>query len=136
MEEHARDGSGETKRGQIPVAILLKRVYEEPEPGDGYRVLVDRLWPRGVTRERARLDEWLKEAAPSDDLRKWTHADPERWPEFRLRYLADLAHHRDQLLPLARRARTETVTLLYGAKDAVRNNAAVMKEYLESLGAD
>lgn len=115
--------------------LALKRIYEEPSPEDGYRVLVDRLWPRGISKEKARLDGWLKEIAPSDHLRRWVHEDPDgRWGEFRRRYLSDLAEHREELRPLAERAREGRVTLLYASKDEERNNAVVVKEYLEQLG--
>lgn len=127
---------GARGKGGTVVPIMLKRVYEEAAPADGYRVLVDRLWPRGVTKQEARLDEWIREASPSDELRKWTHGDPSRWGEFRTRYLSDLNNHRDQLLPLAQRARSEIVTLVFGARDEVQNNAVVLKEYLELLGSD
>ena len=116
--------------------ISLKRAYEKPVPDDGYRVLVDRLWPRGVSREEARLDEWLKEAAPSNQLRKSFHADPSDWDAFRTSYLSELEHHRQQLKQLAQRAEKERVTLVFSARDQVRNNAAVLKEYLEGLAAD
>lgn len=114
--------------------IALKRVYEEPAAEDGYRVLVDRLWPRGVSKDRARLDEWVKEAAPSDQLRKWFHRDRSQWSEFGRRYLTELERHRDALEPLAQRARRDRVTLLFSANDLERNNAVVLRQYLETLG--
>lgn len=113
--------------------ILLKRAYDDPSPEDGHRVLVDRLWPRGVSRDRLRLDAWMQEISPSDELRRWTHADPSRWDEFRRRYRAELESHRDELLALAERAAGGTVTLVFAAKDEERNNAVVLKEYLEEL---
>lgn len=115
------------------MAIALKRVYEEPKAEDGYRVLVDRLWPRGVSKEAARLDVWLREVAPSDRLRKEFHGDRSRWAEFRRAYLSELKRHRDTLRPLARRARRQRVTLLFSAADVERNNAVVLKQYLEML---
>lgn len=112
-----------------------KRAYDDPSPDDGYRVLVDRFWPRGISKEDARLDEWLKEIAPSDELRRWVHDDKEsRWGEFRRRYLSELAEHREHLRPLAERAREEQVTLVYGSSDEKHNNAVVLKEYLDQLG--
>ena len=114
----------------MPVAI--KRAYEDPLPDDGYRVLVDRLWPRGVSKARAKLDAWMREIAPSHELRRWFHADPSRWDEFRERYLAELAGAEDALRPLARRAGEGRVTLVTGAKYG-RNHAVVLKERLEQL---
>jgi uncharacterized protein YeaO (DUF488 family) len=116
------------------VAIALKRVYETPTTKDGYRLLVDRLWPRGVSKESARLDEWMKQVAPSDELRKWFHDDPSRWAEFRRRYLSELKVHRDELRQLAR-AKSERVTLVFSASDEAHNNAVVVKQYLRMLGA-
>ncbi len=113
--------------------IHLKRIYDDPASDDGYRVLVDRLWPRGVSKEDAKLDDWLKSAAPSDDLRKWFDHDPERWQEFRERYLGELKEKREDLRPLAERARQEKTTLLFGAKDEEHNNAVVLAQYLEML---
>ena len=118
------------------MTIRLKRIYDEPDSQDGYRALVDRLWPRGVSKEAAKIDEWLKEVAPSDELRRWFDHDPDRWAEFRRRYLSELKECRDRLRPLARRAREDSVTLLYGAKDTKRNNAVVLKQYLGMLGRD
>lgn len=113
--------------------IQLKRVQENPSTKDGARILVDRLWPRGISKEAAKLDEWLKEAAPSDDLRKWFHANPDQWAEFRKRYLAELKDHKDELRPLAQKAKKETITLLYGSKDSEHNNAVVLEQYLKML---
>ncbi len=115
------------------MTIALKRAYETPGPEDGYRVLVDRLWPRGVSKDEARLDEWLKEAAPSNELRKWFHSDPDQWEAFQKRYLSELKEHEDALRQLAQRARGGRVTLVFSAKDEERNNAAVLKDYLEHL---
>lgn len=115
--------------------IALKRAYEQPTSADGYRVLVDRLWPRGISKGEARIDQWLKDAAPSNELRQWFHKDRSRWGAFRKRYLAELAEHREQLRQLAQRARRSTVTLVFSATDAQRNNAVVMKQYLRMLGA-
>ena len=118
------------------MAVFTKRAYDDPEPKDGYRVLVDRVWPRGVSWNEAALDEWIKEAAPSKKLRKWFHNDPEsRWGEFRKRYLAELKQHRGELRRLAERARSKRVTLVYGSKDEKHNNAVVLMQYLKMLGA-
>lgn len=118
----------------MPIAV--KRIYQAPAPEDGYRVLVDRLWPRGFTKEKAKLDEWIKDIAPSDALRQWIHNDPSQWEEFRARYFAELEGHRDKLLALARRAAVGPVSLIYSAKNTERNNATVLQEYLEKLAAD
>ena len=112
--------------------VSLKRAYEPPEPGDGYRVLIDRLWPRGVRKETLALDAWLKDLAPSDELRRWFGHDPERWEEFRTRYRAELhdAGKRILLSELAAHAKSGPVTLVYGAKDEEHNNAVVLREIL------
>ena len=115
--------------------VSLKRAYESPSPEDGYRVLVDRLWPRGVSKEEASLDDWLREIAPSDDLRTWFDHDPERWEEFRKRYRSELDEHREALHFLARLAADGKLTLVYGAKDREHNNAVVVKEYIEEMKA-
>jgi uncharacterized protein YeaO (DUF488 family) len=115
--------------------IVLKRSYEQSSLLDGYRVLVDRLWPRGISKEKARIDKWMKEVAPSDQLRKWFHRDPSRWGEFRRRYLAELKNHREELRPLAQRAKTDQITLVYSSRDEKHNNAVVVKHYLKMLQA-
>jgi len=113
--------------------IRLKRIYDAPEKTDGERYLVDRLWPRGVTRQAARLTDWIREIGPSDELRKWFGHDPERWDEFKKRYMLELAAEQKQtyLDFLAARAAEKTVTLLFGSKDVERNNAVALKEALE-----
>ncbi len=118
------------------MAIVLKRAYAEATQEDGYRVLVDRMWPRGVSRAEAKLDEWMKEVAPSDQLRKWFHSDRSNWDEFRRRYLSELKSHRDELRRLAQRAKSERVTLVFSSSYEEHNNAVVLKQYLEMLGAD
>ena len=110
--------------------VKIKRIYEEPDPADGRRILVDRLWPRGLSKERASVDWWLKDIAPSDELRRWFGHDPERWPEFRARYREELKEQRPLLDELKSLARKEPITLLYGAKDQDHNNAVVLKELL------
>ncbi|MFZ2196182.1 MAG: DUF488 domain-containing protein [Thermodesulfovibrionales bacterium] len=111
--------------------VKLKRIYDQPEKGDGKRVLVDRLWPRGVKKEDAGFDLWLKDIAPSDDLRKWFSHDPSKWQEFRERYRHELKGRPDMIEELKKAARQGTITLLYAAKDADRNNAVVLKEMIE-----
>jgi uncharacterized protein YeaO (DUF488 family) len=111
--------------------IRVKRIYEEPASDDGQRVLVDRLWPRGISKETAALDAWLKEVAPSDELRTWYHANLDRWEEFHERYLAELEARQEFLDELRDRARRGTVTLLFAAKQTERNHATVLKELLE-----
>lgn len=109
----------------------LKRVYDEPSRSDGVRVLVDRLWPRGLKKEDARIDQWLRDIAPSVALRKWAHAAPDRWGGFRERYFKELDAREDAVAELRALARKKTVTLLFAAKDQARNNAVVLKDYLE-----
>lgn len=110
--------------------IRIKRVYDPLEDKDGARVLVDRLWPRGLSKEAAALTLWLKEAAPSPELRTWFGHDPVRWEEFRRRYLAELAHNDNALGQLLALARRDPVTLLYAAHDTQHNNAIVLAAYL------
>lgn len=111
--------------------IRLKRIYDDAESDDGRRVLVDRLWPRGIKKADAQLDEWCKAVAPSDELRQWFHEDrDERWSEFRERYSAELDEAGDELDRLAEAARTEGLTLLTAAKNRERNHTMVLKEIL------
>lgn len=110
--------------------IRTKRVYEPASPSDGTRVLVDRIWPRGLRKEDAALSLWLKEIAPSTTLRKWYGHDPQRWPEFKTRYEKELAGRRTELEELMRLARAGPVTLLYAAHDGERSNAEVLKRYV------
>lgn len=110
--------------------VRTKRAYDDPAPEDGTRVLVDRLWPRGVSKEEARLDDWLREVAPSDDLREWFDHDPERWPAFRRRYRAELDGN-EAVETLLSHAREGTLTLVYAASDREHNNAVVLRDYLE-----
>lgn len=111
--------------------LRLKRVYEPPSDGDGLRVLVERLWPRGVTKQQAAIDEWLKDVAPSPDLRKRFGHDPAKWTEFRRRYAAELRDKPDALQALRRKAGNGTVTLVYSARDTEHNSAVVLKRFLE-----
>ena len=111
--------------------IRLKRAYEPASPADGYRVLVDRLWPRGVSKQRAMLDDdWQKELAPSTELRQWFGHEPRRFPEFRRRYLDELRCERPRLAELRRRARDGALTLVYAARDAEHNEAVVLADVL------
>jgi uncharacterized protein YeaO (DUF488 family) len=112
--------------------VRVKRVYEPSASSDGYRVLIDRLWPRGVRREAARLDEWARDLAPSSELRQWFGHDPERFKEFRSRYTAELAGQDSKLRELRRRARNGTLTLVYGAHDTEHNDAVVLAEILRA----
>jgi uncharacterized protein YeaO (DUF488 family) len=121
---------GPALRRRSPLDIRLKRAYDPPDASDGYRVLIDRLWPRGVSKEGARLDEWAKELAPTSELRRWFGHDPARFKEFRLRYLAELATQDEKLRELRRRAGDGTLTLVYGARDEEHNDAVVLAEVL------
>lgn len=111
--------------------INLKRIYDPPSRADGKRILVDRLWPRGIKKEDARLDEWLKDIAPSDALRKWFAHDPDKWTEFKTRYRKELSGKKDSVQLLRDEAKKGTVTLLFSAKDIERNNAVVLKEVID-----
>ena len=111
--------------------IKLKRAYDEPSSSDGARFLVERLWPRGISKERAALDGWLKEAAPSTELRIWYGHDLTRWPAFRRRYTAELRANQEALAPLRTAARWGAVTLVFSTRDAEHSCARVLKDYLE-----
>ncbi len=121
--------------GKEKTVLRIKRAYEPPGPEDGERILVDRLWPRGLTREKARIRAWLKDLAPGADLRRWFAHDPARWEEFRARFERELASPERQsaLRDLAGRSRRGTVTLVFGARDEARNNAVVLKELIEAI---
>jgi uncharacterized protein YeaO (DUF488 family) len=119
----------------IPAAnVRLKRAYESPSAKDGKRILVDRLWPRGISKEKAALDHWMKDVAPSTELRKWFAHDPERWEEFRRRYAAQLREHSYLITELRSLARHGPITLVYAAHDEAHNDAVVLREVL--LGRD
>jgi uncharacterized protein YeaO (DUF488 family) len=113
------------------MAIDLKRAYDPPAKSDGRRILVDRVWPRGIAKEDLQIDAWLKDLAPSTELRKWFGHDPTKWDEFRKRYARELEQHADALEELVEKARAGHVTLVFSAKDTERNNAAALKEHLE-----
>lgn len=119
-------------RARSPMTIQLKRVYDQPERRDGYRVLVDRIWPRGLSKEQARIDLWLKDIAPSSELRRWFNHDPDKWHEFKMRYFRELEHLQDHVSQLKKRSDSARITLLYAAKNTDYNNAVVLKLYLES----
>jgi uncharacterized protein YeaO (DUF488 family) len=112
--------------------ITIKRAYDPPSSSDGTRVLVDRLWPRGVSKEELKLDMWLKEVAPSPPLRKWFSHDPNRWAEFQRRYIDELKHNAEAWKPIAEAAHEQHVTLVFGSKDLERNNAVVLQKFLSS----
>ena len=111
--------------------IQIRRVYDPPSPEDGARLLVDRLWPRGVKKQELRLAGWLKELAPSDSLRKWFAHDPAKWEEFQRRYFAQLEENPMGWQPILQAAREGRVTLLFSAKDTEHNNAVALKKFLE-----
>jgi uncharacterized protein YeaO (DUF488 family) len=111
--------------------IKLRRAYDPPTDGDGARFLVERLWPRGVRKARLKLDGWLKDVAPSADLRKWFGHDPKKWPEFRRRYLAELRAHPAAWRPLLAAARRGRITFVYAAHDVERNSAVALKAFLD-----
>jgi uncharacterized protein YeaO (DUF488 family) len=113
--------------------IRIKRVYDPPGPRDGFRLLIDRLWPRGLTKDKACLSDWRKDLAPSDRLRKWFNHDPQKWDEFKRRYHEELRPRAKELQELARKKRPATITILYGARDKEHNNAVALKELLEEL---
>ena len=110
--------------------IWIRRAYEEPTGQDGRRVLVDRIWPRGVSKERARIDDWLKSVAPSDELRQWFGHDPQRWDEFRERYFDELDAVPDVVKQIGQWVEEGRVTLVYGARDEQHNNAVALRDYL------
>ncbi|MBM3469086.1 MAG: DUF488 domain-containing protein [Alphaproteobacteria bacterium] len=113
--------------------LKIKRIYNEPSKEDGIRVLVDRLWPRGIKKEEAGIDLWLKEAAPSTELRKWIHQQPEKWSQFPTRFHAELRRNPESVQTLLDALKKHPVTLLYAAKNEKQNHALVLKEYVEEL---
>src|SRR5512135_1018931 len=112
--------------------IKIKRVYDKPSKDDGKRILIDWLWPRGLKKEDAQIDEWIKEIAPSNELRKWFNHDPNRWGEFKNRFFAELLGKREMVEGLINVARKDTVTLLFGSKEERFNNAVALKEYIDA----
>lgn len=113
------------------IMIKIKRAYEEPEPADGRRVLVDRFWPRGLKKEALQLDDWIKEVAPSDALRRWFGHDPQRWDAFKQRYWSELDEQPERWRPLLEAARHGDITLVYAARDEEHNNAVALHAYLQ-----
>jgi uncharacterized protein YeaO (DUF488 family) len=111
--------------------IKLKRAYEKPAKDDGERILVERLWPRGLTRLRAKIDLWLKDVAPSTELRRWFGHDPNKWDEFRRHYQKELKENNDLIKLLKRKAKAGTITLTYAARDEEHNGALVLKRFLQ-----
>ena len=112
--------------------IKIKRVYEDPEESDGYRILIDRIWPRGLSKEKARVDLWLKDAAPSAELRKWFGHDPGKWEVFKKRYFEELDNKRESVEQIIKESKKHRVTILFGAKNEENNNAVALGEYLQS----
>ncbi len=111
--------------------LKTKRVYEPPSPEDGKRILIDRLWPRGIKKESAAIDDWIKDLAPNSDLRKWFNHEPEKWSEFRKRFFRELDTRDRQVEAIMKLARKGTVTLVYGSREERYNNAIALKEYIE-----
>jgi uncharacterized protein YeaO (DUF488 family) len=114
------------------VDLRTKRIYEDPDASDGTRILIDRLWPRGVSKDAARIDFWAKSVAPSSELRKWYQHDPDKWREFRDRYFAELEGNPEGLVELRSHLRGSTATLLFSSKEERLNNASALREYLEA----
>lgn len=115
------------------LTIRIKRVYEEPEVADGRRILVDRLWARGLSKEKAKVDVWVKEIAPSTELRLWYGHDPDNWAEFKSRYVAELEANPGKVEEILREVQAGIVTFLYSSKEERLNNAVALKEYIESI---
>lgn len=119
----------------LPANIALKRAYDPPDEADGVRVLVDRLWPRGLTKKSAAIDQWPKDVTPSPELRKWFHHDPDRWDEFRHRYLAELKDKGSELDELRELAQAGPITLIYAARDTPHLHATVLRDVLLGTSA-
>lgn len=115
------------------MGIKIKRAYESPNDSDGYRILVDRLWPRGISKEKAKIDYWPKALAPSTDLRRWYGHDPEKWSEFKSRYFAELNGNPELVRELLQHIRKGRVTFVYSSKEQRLNNAVALKDYIDSL---
>jgi uncharacterized protein YeaO (DUF488 family) len=133
LGNYSREGSlrGAKNTKNRSVKIKIKRVYEEANKDDGKRILVDRLWPRGLPKAKAKVDLWLKDVSPSTELRKWFGHEPSRWEEFKRRYRTELEKNNKQLADLKQFTKTAAVTLVYSAKDEQHNGAVVLKEFLE-----
>jgi uncharacterized protein YeaO (DUF488 family) len=117
---------------KMPISIRIKRVYDPSSPQDGLRILVDRLWPRGLSKEKAKVDLWLREIAPSNELRKWYGHEPDKWTEFKKKYLKEIEEKKAEFELLRKKARQGTVTFLFSSREEKLNNAAALKEFVES----
>lgn len=113
--------------------IEIKRVYDTPNSGDGFRILIDRLWPRGLTKEKAKVDLWLKSIGPSAELREWFNHDPEKWKEFKKRYFAELRTNTEAIAEILKYIKKENVTFLFASKEQRYNNAVALKEFIEKM---
>jgi len=130
LSEGKKINSKRSKQDSIKMKIKIKRVYEAPAKDDGMRILVDRLWPRGLTKQKAAIDLWLKEIAPTAELRKWFAHDPKKWTEFRKKYLQELKENKEQVSIIKDHLKQGAVTLVYGARDQEHNEANVLEELL------
>jgi uncharacterized protein YeaO (DUF488 family) len=117
---------------KMPISIRIKRVYDPSSPQDGLRILVDRLWPRGLSKEKAKVDLWLREIAPSNELRKWYGHEPDKCTEFKKKYLKEIEEKKAEFELLRKKARQGTVTFLFSSREEKLNNAAALKEFVES----
>ena len=122
---------GPESAARTPMSISLKRAYETPSRSDGCRILVERLWPRGLAKEDAKIDLWPKEAAPSTELRRWFNHEPDKWTEFKRRYLKELRSRRESVEPILKRVRAGRVTFVFASRESRFNNAVALKEYVE-----
>jgi len=120
----------------MAIRIKIKRIYDPPSPQDGFRILVDRLWPRGLSKEKAKVDLWLRDIAPSNELRKWYGHDPNKWTEFKKKYLGEIGEKKEEFELLRKKAREGTVTFLFSSKEEKLNNAAALKEFVERHRGD
>jgi len=116
----------------MPINIRIKRIYDPPSPEDGFRILVDRLWPRGLSKEKAKVDLWARDIAPSNELRKWYGHDPQKWGEFKKRYAREIEGKGEDLDLLVKKTKEGTITFLFSSKEEKLNNAQALKEFLES----
>ena len=120
----------------MTIRIRIKRIYDPPSPQDGFRILVDRLWPRGLSKEKAKVDLWLREISPSNELRKWYSHDPAKWAEFKKKYLGEIKEKKEEFDLLRKKAREGTVTFLFSSKEDKLNNAVALKEFVERRRGD
>lgn len=124
------------RKAHMKTRVHIKRVYDEPEAGDGRRILVDRLWPRGLTKEKAKIDYWAKEISPSNELRKWYGHEPGKWEEFKKRYFAELGENKGAVAELLGQMGKGPVTFVYSSTERTINNAEALKIYLEAKAAE